>query len=205
MNFGIKEILDYIGEDKHTNLTTTSNQFKRDLWNFFNADNGRIHTEKVAVEYGTHKGQTTRILAHLFGKVYTYNLPGNFEAAKQLNSDLSNIEYIGLDLYNTPIDELQFDDSVSMFLIDALHTRNGVLTDFCRAQNTNKLNPCYVVFDDYGMYQEVRDTVNDLMWVGKLDFVQYIGHEPDYDFGYGRKLKHHEGIITKFIHHENIN
>lgn len=192
-------------EDKTKNFSTTSLKFKRDLWNFFNSDKGRFYGDKVAVEYGTHKGQTTRILAHLFGKVYTYNLPDNFDTAKKLNADLTNIEYIGLDLYNSPIEELQFTDSVSMFLIDALHTRTGVLTDFCRAQNTNKLNPCYVVFDDYGMYQEVRETVDDLIWVGKLDLIQYIGHEPDHDFGQGRVLKHHEGIITKFIHHENIN
>ena len=45
-----------IREDKHDNPSTTSFKFKKDLYEFF-----KDSKDKVCVEFGTHKGQTTRI------------------------------------------------------------------------------------------------------------------------------------------------
>ena len=53
----IDKLLEEIGEDKHQNMTTTSFKFKRDVWEFF-----QNFQDKIAVEFGTHKGQTTKVL-----------------------------------------------------------------------------------------------------------------------------------------------
>ena len=88
----IEELLSEIKEDKIDNLSTTSFQLKKDLWEFF-----QNCQDKIAVEFGTHKGQTTRILSHLFKKVYTVNCNDNLDA-KALNSDRNNIVYLNFDL-----------------------------------------------------------------------------------------------------------
>jgi len=62
----IIEVLNEIGEDKTQNLSTTSFKFKSDVWEFFQG-----FDDKVAVEFGTHKGQTSRVLSYLFSKVHT--------------------------------------------------------------------------------------------------------------------------------------
>ena len=68
----IDKLLAEIGEDKCDNFSTTSFKFKKDLWEFFQG-----FDDKIAVEFGTHKGQTTKILSHLFKKVYTVNRNDN--------------------------------------------------------------------------------------------------------------------------------
>ncbi len=72
----IDQLLEEIQEDKKDNLSTTSFKFKEYLWEFFNKEE---FTGKYCCEFGTHKGQTTRILSHLFNEVYTINLPGHLE------------------------------------------------------------------------------------------------------------------------------
>ena len=192
----IEQLLNEIVEDKHQNLSTTSKQFKTDLWNFC-IENPMILLSD-AVEYGTHKGQTTRILSHLFRRVYTCNLPGNFDKAKALNSDRKNIEYVGIDLYQEHThDKLITDTQVSLFFVDAVHTHDAVFTDVTRSCLHSLAPSVYFVFDDYGLAPEVKKAVDDLMWVNKLEFVKHIGHDTGHDFGQGRVLKAPEGIICK--------
>lgn len=187
-------------EDKHQNFTTTSKRFKEDL---YLAVQNLLPDHKVlnAVEYGTHKGQTTRVLADLFSRVFTFNLPNHFDSAKELNRDMTNIEYIGLDLYNSDVYECLIEEQISLFFIDAVHSYDAVMSDFTRSLNVGQPLPdnCYFVFDDYGAWPEVKQSVNDLIWVEKLQKIQYIGYEPGYDFGSGRKLHDWEGIICKLI------
>ena len=95
----VNEILEKIGEDKFQNLSTTSLKFKRDVWDFF-----QNFKDKNALELGTHKGQTSRLMSYLFKQVYTVNRLDNIEA-KELNKDINNIKYISnFELYNnTPL------------------------------------------------------------------------------------------------------
>lgn len=193
----IDEILEEIGEDKYQNLSTTSFKFKKDVWEFFEG------SDKLnCVEFGTHKGQTTRVLSHLFDKglVYTINLPGHFDSAKKLNFDRTNIKYVGFDLYQTSIEENFNHKPISVFFIDAVHTESAVLTDVARTGNMKLANgDIYYIFDDYGLERPVWQAVNQMMYVGKLEKVQYIGHEPNTSFGGQpeRSLKDWEGIICK--------
>ena len=191
----IQEILDYIKEDKIDNLATTSFKFKTDIWDFF-----QNYTDKTAVEFGTHKGQTTRVLSFLFKKVYTININDN-AAAKELNSDRDNIIYIdNFNLYAGH--KLPIEDSISMYLIDAGHTYKDVITDINTAFSLHCENDCYIVFDDYGLEQykdHVHKAVNQAFNMGVLSYVKGIGHETGYNFGGHppRILHNYEGLITK--------
>lgn len=191
----IEEILKHIKEDKVDNLSTTSFKFKRDLWEYF-----QRFENSVAVEFGTHKGQTTRILSFLFKKVYTININDNI-SAKELNKDRENIVYIdNFDLYSGK--KIPIYDKISMFLIDAGHDYHNVISDINSAFSLNCDENCYIVFDDYGLQQyknDVNKAVNEAIDLGALSFVKGIGHDSGYNFGGipSRILENSEGLITK--------
>lgn len=190
-------LLKEIKEDKVDNLSTTSFKFKRDIWDFFQG-----YQDKVAVEFGTHKGQTTRILSHLFKKVYTVNINNN-DSARDLNKDRTNIIYIdNFDLYTTQ--KLQITDEISMFLIDAGHSYHQVISDINRAFTSNCTNDCYIAFDDYGAahYElDVKKAVNEAIAMNSLNVIKNIGHAAGFNFGGvpPRILNDTEGLITKII------
>lgn len=198
----IEEILEDVVEDKKDNLSTTSFKFKKDLWDFFkNIPNSNKFN---CVEFGTHKGQTTRVLSYLFdqGRIYTINLPGHMDQAKLLNSDRKNISFIEMNLYprNGIVVEPGFDHkNINVCFVDASHTTESVLMDFSRIKLFQVSDPCYVVFDDYGLENSVFVAVEQLIKFGQLEKVAYIGHEPRHSFGGfpERILKNYEGIICK--------
>lgn len=196
----IEELLEECGEDKFQNLSTTSFKFKTDLWNFF--INLPDSQKMNCVEFGTHKGQTTRILSHLFNLVYSINLPNHFDQAERLNSDRQNIKFIGMNLYEQPIDENFKHESCNVFFIDAVHEFDAIMSDFNRSLNFDHDEnfPVYFIFDDYGQdNRQVWQVVNQLIRVGRLEKIAYFGHEPNHNFGGypARILKDHEGIICK--------
>ena len=61
----LNDVLKEVKQDKKDNLSTTSFKFKTDIWEYFNDSK-----DQTVVEFGTHIGQTTRILSFLFKKVY---------------------------------------------------------------------------------------------------------------------------------------
>lgn len=199
----IDELLIEIKEDKTDNLSTTSFQFKRDLWDFF-AD----FKDKSIVEFGTHKGQTTRILSHLFKSVYTVNCNDN-ETAKELNKDRTNINYLNFDLYSN--NKLVVEDTISVFLIDAGHSYDQVIADINRVTSMNCANDCYIVFDDYGCNVHrngVKAAVDRAIDENIVSVIKGIGHTAGYNFGNGGKggddriLENFEGLITKINWYE---
>ena len=191
----IDKLLEEIGEDKHQNMTTTSLKFKRDVWEFFQG-----FEEKIAVEFGTHKGQTTKILSHLFKKVYTVNNQDNAEA-KRLNENIQNIEYISnFDLYSDnplPI------TNIDVFLIDAGHKYTHVISDINRAVSMECNKECYIIFDDYGLKcheENVKRAVDQAINQNILTKVKGIGHSKGYSFKQedpNYTLESSEGLITK--------
>jgi hypothetical protein len=196
----IEELLEEVAEDKKDNLSTTSFKFKTDLWNFFTnlPDSQKLN----CVEFGTHKGQTTRILSHLFKTVYSINLPNHFDQAERLNSDRQNIKFIGMNLYEQPIDENFKHEPCNVFFIDAVHEFDAIMSDFSRSLNLkfDERYPRYFIFDDYGQdNRQVWQVVNQLIRVGRLEKIAYFGHEPNHNFGGypARILKDFEGIICK--------
>ena len=196
----IDQLLLEIGEDKHQNLTTTSFKFKRDFWNFFQDFKG-----KTAIEFGTHKGQTTRIMSFLFDKVHTVNNTDN-EKSKELNADRANIVHHNFNLYSS--DRLPVVDIIDVALIDAGHTYAEVIYDINRIISMNCSEECYIVFDDYGSIPDVRRAIDHAINMRYLEQVQEIGHSKGHNFGNGTKggpdriLAGPEGLITKVVWHE---
>ena len=194
----IDYILESIGEDKHTNMTTTSNQFKIDVWDYF-----KDFKNKTAVELGTHKGYTTKVLSYCFEKVFTINREEkSFKDTKKFNVGLDNIKYVPFDLYSS--NELPIKDSVSMFLIDAGHLYENVVMDINRCLKANIEDECYIVFDDYGMNvhrNHVKRAVDEFIDLGKIKIIKKIGHTPGHIFNKekNRVLEDHEGLICKVI------
>lgn len=190
----IQELLQEIKEDKFENNTTTSFKFKTDVWEFFQG-----FEDKVAVEFGTHKGQTARILSYLFKTVHTVNNNDN-EKAKELNSDRSNIHYYNFDLYSEQV--LPIQDQIAVFLIDAAHYYETVILDINRATSMNCEKDCYIIFDDFGL-DKFKDTVKRAVQTaveqGVVEIVKYIGHEPGTTFDGQSYLTDREGVITKVI------
>lgn len=198
----IEHVLQDIGEDKTQNLSTTSFKFKQDVWNFFQG-----FTDKVAVEFGTNKGQTTKLLSYLFDKVYTVNINDNQDAI-HLNSGINNIEYICyFDLYSSR--KLPINESISMFFLDAGHKYEEIIQDINRVTSMNCDADCYLLFDDYGSMINlgIKQAVDEAVNMGALEIIQYIGHDTGYNFGNAVKggpdriLLDKEGIITKVIWH----
>lgn len=194
----IDELLLEIKEDKVDNLSTTSFQFKRDLWHFFTD-----FKDKVCVEFGTHKGQTTRILSFLFKKVYTINNNEN-EVAKELNRDRDNIVYLNFNLYENYT--LGISEPVDVFLVDAGHAYEQVIMDINRIFSMLCSEECYIIFDDYGCNvhaDSVKRAVDAAIQNGYISIIKKIGHAAGYNFGNGNKggpdriLEDYEGLITK--------
>jgi hypothetical protein len=182
-------------EDKHQNFSTTSFQFKRDIWEFFTSEPDA--QKWSCVEFGTHKGQTTRILSFLFEQVYTINLPGHFDSAKVFNADRSNIQYVEHDLYSGG--SLAINRVIDVFFIDANHEYNNVMMDVDTVKSLLRCPEAYVIFDDYGGHIGVNIAVNDLVENGDLEIVKFIGHRKGHSFGGNpeRILKDWEGVICK--------
>lgn len=190
----IQDLLSEPGqEDKKQNFSTTSLQFKKDVWDFFSLD--PRSKEWSCVEFGTHKGQTTRILSFLFDQIYTINLPGHFDSARELNSDRTNIQYVEFDLYSGG--SLAINRVIDVFFIDANHEYNNVMTDVDTVKSLLRCPEAYIIFDDYGGHIGVNIAVNDLVDNGELEIVKYIGHGKGHSFGGNpeRILRDWEGVI----------
>ena len=199
----VNEILEKIGEDKFQNLSTTSLKFKRDVWDFF-----QNFKDKNALELGTHKGQTSRLMSYLFKQVYTVNRLDNIEA-KELNKDINNIKYISnFELYNnTP---LNIDCKFSLFFLDAGHRYEELIFDINRVTSMLCEEDCYILFDDYGSMVNpgIKQAVTQAVDSNVLEIVKFIGHQKDHNFGIGSKggndriLYDYEGVITKIKWHQ---
>jgi len=191
--------------------------FKRDLISFF----GDKYKDKDVYEVGANIGLTSRVLSFLFKKVYVNNhwtpykddsgndwivkkeLKGgkNFKLydvniRNEINHNFDNINYIQMDSYSKqgwPQDLLK---DVSVVFIDCIHKYNNVFSD---VSNALKLNPEYIVFDDYGLstMHEVKKAVDKMIEDGTLKLEKKIGLSPgeyqtsDYDM----KFVDYEGII----------
>lgn len=192
----IETILEEIKEDKNDNTSTTSFKFKTDLWNFFNVEQFKSVS---AVEFGTNKGQTTRVMSFLFNKVYTINSElWRHDFAKQLNSDRTNIDYLVFDLYSNSFLNIP-DDNIEVIFIDAGHDYNHVISDIQRAIQFTNLQ--YLVFDDYGLISSVRNAIDDVLQLNSdtMEIAARIGHESGHEFVGNRILAESEGLIVKIV------
>ena len=187
-------LLESINEDKHTNPHTTSDKFKSDVWNFFKDFN-----DQVCIEFGTHKGQTTKILSYCFKHVYTINKNlQSFATAKMLNVGIENITYVPFDLYSQ--EELDIEKS-NVFMIDAGHKYPEVIYDIDRCIQMSADGDSYIIFDDYGLNtheENVKVAVDESIDKNKIEIVKKIGYQKGHEFAH-KFLKDSEGLICRIV------
>ena len=189
-----KKILENI-PDKLEYKETTSLKFKSDLIDMFED----IGDEYSVLELGTNHGHTTRILSHIFKEVTTmdWKEEPNLRMAKELNTDVDNINYVQKDVYNESWDVDNFD----VILIDCCHTTECVVSDIKNAIANGKDN-MYLIFDDYGHPKTgVKQAIQMIeSEISGFEQVAYIGESAgNYLLSYGQDaLVDWEGVIYKY-------
>lgn len=186
----VQEILNNI-PDKRDNKGTTTLQFKKDLIEFFKEKN--INT---IVELGTHQGYSTRILSYIFQNVITFDINiENSTKAQIFNKDRKNIEYHIQDAYIYPWWEIS--KNIDAIFVDTVHTYESVTKDI---KNCLKIdNECYIIFDDYGLFEEVKKAVDEHIASGELEFISHVGESAGSNCRPGKQLEDWEGIICKNV------
>lgn len=186
-----KEIISGI-PDKRQKKSTTSLAFKKDLWDFLSKNKF-----SVALEIGTAQGFTTRIISQFVDKIYTIdNNIDNVNFAKENNKEYSdNAVYIYGDAYDGKLREIDI-DKIDLCFIDCVHDHKHAMYDIGTAvhQSSNDLT---IIFDDYGLFPEIKETIDNLVKEGSMDVVQKIGEAAGQSPRTGKVLKDHEGIICK--------
>jgi hypothetical protein len=191
-----KKLLDDL-PDKYVSKTTTSLKWKADFIDYF--DTGE-YKKCNAVEIGSSLGATTHVLSHLFEKVIAVdNLSDRHVKSEQVyNSDRDNITYVTKDVYNS---EWQF-GKVDLFIIDCIHDYEHIKLDIDNAIKTfdnvmNGESKRLLAFDDYGLFPELKQAIDEYIESGQLELIKYIGHPAGNSFPktLHKVLKDKEGII----------
>ena len=196
-----EEIFKNVPDKSEMNWTTT-HKFKDDLLDYF----GDEFKNKNCLEVGTFQGHTTRILSFLFNKVITIDINQEWiEKARNLNNDRNNIEYYVGDIYDwiePGVTSLYYDtfkdEEVDVVFIDAIHKYHQVVFDTINSIKT--FGNIHLIYDDYGLLDEVKSAVDDMINTGMIEVVQYIGGQKDElvnPTSVNKYLKDREGIICK--------
>jgi len=158
------------GSSKNINddIWTCSEEMRYDIYKFF-----KDKTNFKIAEIGSHKGYTTKILANIFSKVYAVDNSVEWtKFNKKYNILSTNIEYVMLDIYKDNWEILPNDIEISF--IDADHSYHGCKSDIINSIKTFK-NLQYIIFDDYGVWQGVKQAVDEMIINKTLLFETFIG------------------------------
>ncbi len=152
---------------KSESKTTTSMKFKADIVDFYDDD----FKDKTIVEVGTSLGFGTKIISPLFKKVITLDSsPEKIQYAKDYLKDFDNIEFKLMDVYNQM---WKFEENADVVFIDCVHDYNHVKSDVDNSINT--FDKPIIMFDDYGLFPEVKRLVDEYITDGKLKVLKKIG------------------------------
>lgn len=192
----IEEIIEKI-PDKLQNKGTISSKFRLDFCEFMNQNKDDFLT-KACIELGTCQGYSTKMLSYFFKKVVTFEeLEERTSNAKNFNSDVDNIEYRIQDIYNTNWWELE--EQIALVFIDADHSYESVKKDL---ENSLKLpfeTKLYIVFDDYGAFNDVRRVVDESLGSGKIKFYKFLGESKGFAYRSDKPaLRDREGVICVY-------
>lgn len=168
---------------------TTSRKFKRDMYEFFNAEEFR---NKSCLEIGSAYGHTSAVLCSLFKQFYGINIDtvSVSEAIKTCESfGINNFKFYVRDVYVEGLPDVVAD----VILVDAVHTYSAVLTDVKNSLKLKSDGKKYFVFDDVGLFPVVYNAVAELCSSGVLKAIKDIGHVPGDAFL--RPLNCSEGVI----------
>ena len=177
--------------DKLTSKTTTSLKWKSDLIDYFRDD--KFKQMKI-LEVGSSLGHSTRILSFLFEKVIAIDtLQERHVKSSKLNHDRDNIEYLAMDVYRQSWDF----EPMDVVFIDCVHDYHHVKSDIDNSIKT--FNKPILVFDDYGLFPELKRAIDEYIQNGILELETYLG-QPEgthYPKTMNKVLKDWEGIICR--------
>ena len=148
------------------------------------------------MEVGSSLGHSTRMLSHLFKEVTPLdNIAERHEKSKRLNDDRTNINYRVMDVYNKPWNFEQMD----VVFIDCVHDYPHIKSDIDNSLNT--FNKPILVFDDYGLFPDLKKAINEYIDNGQLKLLKYIGDYSGtiYPKTLNKILKDREGLICQAI------
>lgn len=191
----IEQILSEL-PDKWESKTTTSKKWKRGLYNFC-MDN----SIKSLLEIGTSAGHTAYFVAHFIDKVTTVEVDFNrVEKAKKLSEKHNNINFICQSAYGSDWGFGYHD----LTIIDCIHEYDYVKMDI---ENAIKLGTKYIAFDDYGLFPEIKQAIDEYVSEGKLEVITKIGYPKGTHFHMSistnttpdKILNDSEGIICRVI------
>jgi len=148
---------------------TTSRKFKEDILRIF-----KDNKTQDCIEIGSCRGDTTRVLAECFRKVYSFEQSSeNVEHIKEKCSDVDNVEISQADVYDS---NFEIPD-VSVAFIDAGHSTELVKRDISRFLNKNP--KMVLVFDDYGQDDE---SIKKAIQESNVEIGRYIGEPNGFKF-----------------------
>lgn len=178
--------------DKFSDITTTSKKFKSDVYSFFNTPE---FSEKTCLEIGCKNGYTTLILTYLFKTVYGIN----YDTVESPNQFLTSKHRTNFKLYAQDVYKLGLPvDNADVIFVDAVHTYQAVLIDIENSLNLKSSGKKYFIFDDIGLYPDVRSAVYECVDAGLLKVEKKIGYGP-FDGDFVRLLSDHAGIICSEV------
>lgn len=172
---------------------TTSAEMKEDLRAYFEV----IARNWTALELGSYRGFTTRVLASVFNLVFAVDASSVFLADnKHYNTNVKNIIYVNL---HTRMDSLSTlrQNSVEVVFIDAEHDYISVSQDVKDVIEAFRHSLRFLVFDDYATDDGVRQVVEEFSQAGLLNVVGNVGKAPPWIY-HGRRVNHWEGVICEF-------
>ena len=167
-------------------VKTTTRKFKEDILRVFG--DGKDFT---CLELGSCRGDTTRVFAECFKKVYTFEqLQENAESVKDKCSDVDNVEFNQMDVYSS---DFQIPDGIDIAFVDAGHSSDLIKFDIKRLLEKNE--KMILIFDDYGQSDRV---IPNALRESNLLINQYIGEHTGYT------CKNLSGEEIKFFTREGV-
>ena len=179
--------------DKSESKTTTSLKFKADVIDFFREG----YQDKTLVEIGSSLGHGTKVLCKLFKKVVAVDVsPEKHAYAKEYLGDVDNVEFKLMDVYNTYWD---FEDKDSVVFIDCVHSYQTLKSDIDNSINT--FNKPIIIFDDYGLFPDLKQLIDEYIEAGKLKILKKIGEHKGkfYPKTQNKILRDREGLICQSL------
>ena len=176
---------------KDTFKNATSRKFKSDLFGFFKDDK---YKKMKVLELGACHGDTTRVFAELFDKVYAVDRSeDNVQLIREKCKDVDNVECSVMDVTN---DAWNF-PQVDVVFVDASHDYPQVAVDIqkCIDYFDNPL----LILDDYGNPNNtnIRNSIDDKVREGKINIHKKIGEDVGFLTKSGWKMIDREGVICK--------
>jgi len=179
--------------DKNSAKTTTSLKWKSDFIDFFKNDKFK----KIdSIEVGSSLGHTTRVMSFLFKSVTALdNLGERHVISNKLNYDRDNITFRTMDVYN---EKWNF-QNMGVVVIDCVHDYNHVREDIKNSMNL--FDKPYIVFDDYGLFPDVKKGIDEFIDEGKLILKKKIGMSAGFEFSktLNKILTDREGLICRVV------